>query len=95
MEIGLTLLFEQNWLREILSSYFSKTMDRQSYTPARKVSILKWRVAHRERYNAYKNAYFKGYYARNAEHLKRKRMGYYYFAREWKRLCGCYFEGVL
>jgi hypothetical protein len=70
-------------------------MDRLSYTPARKVSILKWRVAHRQQYNAYKNAYFKGYYARNAEHLKRKRMGYYYFAREWKRLCACYFEGVL
>ena len=85
----------RNSIREILSSYFSKTMDRQSYTPARKVSILKWRVAHREQYNAYKNAYFKGYYARNAEHLKRKRMGYYYFAREWKRLCACYFEGVL
>ena len=51
-------------------------MDRQSYTPARKVSILKLRVAHREQYNAYKNAYFKGYYARNAEHLRRNRMCY-------------------
>ena len=56
------------------------------YTPAQKKSILRWREDNKEKYNEYMNDYFKGYYQKNAEAFRKKRMAKYWYEKECKRL---------
>jgi|APCry1669189440_1035222.scaffolds.fasta_scaffold04175_2 hypothetical protein len=56
-------------------------------TKGQKEAILKWRANNTEKYNDYMNEYHKGYYLSNAEEYRKKRMNYYYYQKECRRLC--------
>lgn len=62
-------------------------MEKSYYTEGQKVSIMKWRISNKEKYNEYMKGYNVDYYHEHGDMFRKKRMDKYYFQKEAKRLC--------
>lgn len=62
-------------------------MEKSYYTEGQKMSIMKWRISNKDKYNEYMKSYNTNYYNEHGDTFRKKRMSKYYFQKEAKRLC--------